>query len=139
MRPKRKHAPKGLHPLTPLELALVQVIWERGNATAAEVGQAIQKERPLADTTIHTVLAKLREKGYLQLIPTVERALRFAPCVPREQVARRSLRQVLNEFFEGSPHRLMAHLIQEEKVDESEMAEIQKMFRIVKRGGGRKK
>jgi predicted transcriptional regulator len=129
----------GLPPLTPLELTLMQAVWERGSATAAEVTQTLRKERPLADTTIHTVLAKLREKGYLELIPTVERSLRFGPRVPREQVARRSLRQLLDEFFGGSPRRLMAHLIQHEKVDETELAEIRKLFRAAEKKGEKRK
>jgi predicted transcriptional regulator len=135
MRRKRNVPPTDLPPLGPLELTLMQVIWERGSATAAEVGKALRKERPLADTTIHTVLANLREKGYLEPIPTVERALRFAPRVPREQVARRSLRQLLDEFFGGSPRRLMAHLIQQERVDETELAEIRKLFRSAGKKG----
>jgi len=139
MSREKQGTPDRLPKLTPLELTVMQVVWERGNATAAEVGHALHKTRPLADTTIHTVLAKLREKGYIEPIPTVERSFRFAPCVPREHVARRSLRQLLNEFFGGSPQRLMAHLIQEEKVDEMELAEIQKLFRTVKRRGGENK
>jgi predicted transcriptional regulator len=139
MNRERQASSDRLPQLTPLELTVMQVVWERGNATAAEVGRALHKARPLADTTIHTVLAKLREKGYIEPIPTVERAFRFAPCIRRDQVARRSLRQLLDEFFGGSPQRLMAHLVQKEKVDETEMAEIQKLFRAVKRRGGEKK
>ena len=124
--------------LTPLELTLMQVIWERGDATAAEIRQALEKERPLADTTIHTVLAKMRKKGYIKPIPTVERALRFAPLVAREQAARRSLRQLLDEFFDGSRRRLMASLIKEESMDEAELAEIRKMLRSAAKHGGKK-
>jgi len=131
--------PKGLPPLTPLELTMMQVVWERGSATAGEVGLALRKDRPLADTTVHTVLAKLREKGYLEPIPTVERALRFAPCVPRERVARRSLRQLLDDFFGGSPRRLMAHLIRQEKVDATELAEIRQLLRSARRKGETRK
>lgn len=124
--------------LTPLELTLMQVIWERGDATAAEIRQALHKERPLADTTIHTVLAKMREKGYIEPIPTVERALRFAPRVTRDQVAHRSLRQLLDAFFGGSPRRLMAHLMREETMDEAELAEVRKLLRSRSTRGGKK-
>jgi predicted transcriptional regulator len=75
------------------------------------------------------VLANLRKKGYLEPIPTVERVLRFAPCIPREQIATRSLRQIMRDFFGNSPSRLMAHLMNEEKVDEAELKEIRSMLR----------
>lgn len=115
--------------LSPLETELMQVIWEQGNATAAEVARALAEHRPLADTTVHTVLANLRKKGYLEPIPTVERSMRFAPCVRREAVATRTLRQLLHDFFGNSPQRLMAHLLHEEKVDQAELEEIRKMLR----------
>jgi predicted transcriptional regulator len=92
------------------------------------VGRALADRRPLADTTIHTVLANLRKKGYIEPIPTVERVLRYAPRVPREQVATRSLRQIMRDFFGDSPGRLMAHLMSEEKVDRAELTEIRKML-----------
>lgn len=124
---------------TPLELTLMQVFWKRGNATAAEIREALAKKHPLADTTIHTVLAKMREKGLVEPVPSLDRAVRFAPRVAREQVARRSLRQLLDEFFDGSPHRLMACLIKEEAVDEAEMAEIRGLLESAERRGGEKK
>jgi len=125
--------------LTPVELKLMQVFWERGDATAAEVREALQDEHPLAATTIHTVISKLREKGYLEPIPTVERSVRFAPCVKRGQVARRSLRELLDDFFGGSPKSLMAQLLKEESLDEAEMAEIRKMLWASKNRGGKTK
>ena len=107
----------------------MQVIWDHGTANAAEVGQALAETHPLAETTVHTVLANLRKKGYLEPVPTVERALRFAPAVPREQVAQSTLWRVIGEFFAGSPKRLMAHLVQDEQLDDTELAEIRNLLR----------
>jgi len=128
----------GLEELTPLEFTLMQVVWVRGSATAAEIAHALRKSRPLADTTIHTILAKLRKKGYIEPVPTIERAVRFAPRVPRENVAKRSLRRIIGDFFEGSTRRLMAHLIGEE-ADEHELDEIRKLLKYSKKKGGVKK
>ncbi len=139
MARKPKHPTADSPELTPLELTIMQILWERGNATAAEVGQALQEKRPLANTTIHTVLANLRKKGYVEPIPTVERALRFAPSVRREQVAGRWLTGLMSDFFGGSARRLMAHLIEEEKVDEAELAEIRRLLQSSSTKGGKKK
>ena len=107
----------------------MQALWELGDATAAEVRQALVVRPPLAGTTVHTVLANLRKKGCVEPIPTIERALRFRPRVSREQVARSSLSHLLGNFFGGSPRRLMAHLIREEALDEEELGEIRKLLR----------
>ena len=144
MARKRKSTQGELPELTPLENQLMRVIWEQGNATAAEIGETLKDDRPLAATTIHTVLSNLRKKGYIEPVPTVERSLRFAPRVAAEQVAGRSLRRLMGEFFGGSPQRLMAHLIQEEKPDAAELEKIRKILnqhgsRPSKEKGGRKK
>lgn len=136
MARKPKRTKDGSAELTPLELTIMQILWERGNATAAEVGDALKEQRPLADTTIHTVLANLRKKGYIEPIPTVERALRFAACVPREQVAGRWLSGLMRDFFGGSPRRLMAHLIQQNNVDETELDEIRRLLESGRGKGG---
>lgn len=130
-RQKKTQVKGGEPELTGLELEIMQVIWKRGNATAAEVGEDLA--RPLAGTTIHTVLANLRAKGFIEPIPTVERVLRFAPVVAREKVASRSLRQLMRDFFGGSPQLLLAHLLKEEKVGEAELAELKAMLRDSKK------
>ena len=137
--PRGRKKKKNTSPdLTPLELTFMRIIWENGNATAAEIREALNSEKPLADTTIHTVLANMRKKGVIEPIPTVERALRFAPLVSREKVAGRSLKQLLIDFFEGSPKRLMAHMLKEEKLDEREMKEIRRLIRKPDPKGGKK-
>jgi BlaI family penicillinase repressor len=133
---KRRQISSGRADLTPLEADLMQVLWERGDANAAEVGEALKEKRPLAPTTICTVLANLRKKGYLKLVPTVERSLRYAPSVPREQVGGRRLQNLLRDFFGGSPRRLMAHLINEGSMSEAELAGIRKLLESVDRKEG---
>jgi predicted transcriptional regulator len=135
-RPKTNKG--GLQELTPLELSLMKIVWDRGTATAAEISDILAPTNSLADTTIHTILANLRKKGYIEPVPTIERAFRFAPRVPRENVAKRSLRRIIGDFFEGSPRRLMAHLIGEE-ADERELEEIRKLLKHSKKKGGRNK
>jgi predicted transcriptional regulator len=136
MARKKKRGSRGRPELTPLETDLMQILWERGDANAAEVGEALKGKRPLAPTTVHTVLSNLKKKGYLRLVPTVERSLRYAPAVPREQVGARRLKDLLGEFFGGSPQRLMAHLIKEGNVDEVELAEIRAMLESAERKAG---
>lgn len=123
---KKKKSAKG--ELTPLETMFMKVIWKKGSVTAAEMKEELEKKRPLADTTVHTVLANMRKKGFIEPVPTVERALRFGPKVSRDNVAGRSLKKVLKDFFDGSPRRLMAHMIRNEDVDAGELEEIRKML-----------
>ena len=55
------------------------------------------------------------------------------------EVAQSTLWRVIGEFFSGSPKRLMAHLVQDEQIDETELAEIRKMLRSGEEGEEKKK
>ena len=54
------------HQLATLQLAIMQVLWERGEATVADVREALHKSRPLAHTTVGTMLAKMERNGQVR-------------------------------------------------------------------------
>lgn len=118
----------GNNELTPLETLFMKVMWKQGSVTAAEMEKALSNRRPLAYTTIHTVMSNMRKKGFIEPVPTIERAIRFSPSVSKEKVAGRSLKKILKDFFDGSPERLMAHVIKEEKMGVDELREIRTML-----------
>ena len=49
--------------LADLQLAIMQVLWERGEATVSEVREALAPDRELAHTTVGTMLARMEEAG----------------------------------------------------------------------------
>ena len=132
-RPVKNDRPE----LSRLELAVMDVVWELGHGSSAEIIAAFQKHRHLAPTTIRTVLANLRRKGYLVCVPTVERGFRLKATVSRAAVARRSMRKVLTTLFQGSLQQAIACLVSDETLSDDEMKEIRRI--IQSRAGGRKK
>src|SRR5262245_58228350 len=114
--------------LSRLELAVMDVVWELGDCSSAEPIDAFQKIRPLAPTTIRTVLANLRKKKYIQPVPTIERGFRWKATVNRSTVARRSLRDVLKNLFQGSPRQAIACLLGDEELSDDEMSEIRQLL-----------
>jgi len=124
--------------LTDLETEVMQVLWKLGTATAGEMRETLAATRPLALTTVLTVLGKLREKKVVRLVPTIGRAMKFRAVVPRAAVAGRSLRGLLERFFNGSPASLMAHLVKEGDLDDAEMKEIRRLLsNSTKEGDGK--
>jgi predicted transcriptional regulator len=124
MQKRAKRAKQNRPELSRLELTVMDVVWELGTAGSAEIIAAFQTRRPLAPTTIRTVLANLRRKGYLTRVPTVERGFRFKATVSRAAIARRSLREVLSTLFQGSLQQAIACLLSDEKLSDEEMKEI---------------
>jgi predicted transcriptional regulator len=127
----------GGHPeLSELETAVMNVLWDLGECGSREVIDEYNRRsgRALADTTIRTVLANLRKKGYVEPVPTIERGMRLKPAVGREGVARRNFRQLIAQFFGGSPGQALAYLIKNEPIGDEDIAEIERMLAGLKKG-----
>jgi BlaI family penicillinase repressor len=119
---------KQLPELSPLELEVMNVIWELGECTSADVISEFTKIRKLANTTIRTVLANIRKKGYLDVIPSVEPRIRFRPTVSKRSVTRRTVKQLLSNMFSDSPREAIAFLLEEENIGAEELDEIRKLL-----------
>jgi BlaI family transcriptional regulator, penicillinase repressor len=114
--------------LSRLELSVMATVWELGDCSSAEVIAEFTKRRRLAVTTIRTVLANLRKKGYVEPIPTIERGFRLRARVTRDAVAGRTLRGLVGSLFGGSPRQAIAHLLKDERLDEAELKEIRRLL-----------
>ena len=114
--------------LSPLELEVMKVIWELGECTSADVINQFTKKRKLANTTIRTVLANIRKKGYLEVVPSVEPRVRFRPRVSKRSVARRNVRRLLSNMFGDSPREAIEFLLEEEDIDRAELEEIRRLL-----------
>jgi len=112
--------------LSELERQVMSALWDRGRSTARDLREILEPEKPLALTTILTILARLRKKGYIIEVPRLGRSMVFAPLVPRKSVAQKCIRGLLKQFFSGSPSSLVAHLLESEKISDEELAEIRK-------------
>jgi len=134
---RRKIRTEDLKELSDLEVAVMDVVWELGEPSSAEVVERFTARRPLAATTIRTVLASIEKKGYLERVPTVERGLRYRPRVSREAVAGRSLRKLVRTLFGGSPRHAVAYLVKQGDLEEADLDEIGRMIENHKRQGGR--
>jgi BlaI family penicillinase repressor len=125
---KRGSGKGELPEMSRLELAIMDVVWRLGDCSSAEVIAEFTKRRRLAETTIRTVLANLRKKGYLEPIPTIERGFRLRARVTRDAVAGRTLRGLVANLFGGSPREAIAHLLQDERLDVAELKEIRRLL-----------
>jgi predicted transcriptional regulator len=114
--------------LSELEREVMTIIWQKGRASSREIKDALDASRPLALTTILTVLSRLRKKNYIAEVTRLGRAQVFKPLVPLEKVATKRIRGVLKHFFSGSPSSLVSHLLDHESMDDLELMEIRRLL-----------
>jgi BlaI family transcriptional regulator, penicillinase repressor len=114
------------HPtLTPQELAIMKVVWRLHEATVRDVHAALQASRPVAYTTVMTMMRILEDKGYLKK-SVGERAHVYRPARPRHQVVGAMVRDFVDRVFDGASDALLVQLAKDNRLTD-------KQRRIVKR------
>jgi predicted transcriptional regulator len=113
------------HTLGDLQHAIMKVLWERGEATSAEVHAALRDERGLAFTTIATMLRKMEDKGVVAHRPD-GRQFVYRPTVSEDQVRRSMVGELVARLFAGDAKALVAHLVSEHEIDAGELDELRR-------------
>jgi predicted transcriptional regulator len=98
----------GLH-LPPLELECLQALWALGQGTVQQLHARLLASRPLAYTTVMTVMDRLTRKGMVER-EKHGRAHLYHPRVAEEELRRDALNRILENFFAGSPEELLRYL-----------------------------
>ncbi len=93
----------------PLELLCLNALWTLEAGNVRDVQQIVARARPLAYTTIMTVLDRLVRKGKLSRCKT-GRAFIYRPEASREETRRAAIRELVDTLFDGSERELMAFL-----------------------------
>ena len=118
------------NPLTPLggtEMEVLREVWSLGRATARDVHDRVTGRRPLAYTTVMTVLKNLAEKGYLEY-ETEGTAYVYTAARAPEEVRASVLGGILDKVFGGSAASLVQALVQREALSDDERAEIRRLI-----------
>ena len=100
---------KNLHAvLSRRERQIMDILYQLGRATAAEVGKALPGEP--SDSTVRTQLRVLESKGHIRHEEDGPRYV-YLPVVPRRVVSKSALKHVVNTFFDGSIEKVVAALL----------------------------
>ncbi len=113
--------------LTDAELRLMEVVWEKGASTVAEVVQALPKKAPLAYSSVLTTLRILENKGYLSH-KQEGRAFIYRPVVPRDQARESAVSHLVRRFFHGSRERLILALLKDKGIDAPEIERLRSLI-----------
>jgi predicted transcriptional regulator len=116
--------------LTDQQLALLDILWSKGEASAARVHEAQLADLGLARKTVGTVLKRLEEYGILNH-REVGREYLFRPTVSREEVRLASIRALARNLFGGSVTGLVSRALSEAEVDTGDSARIRAMLESI--------
>lgn len=110
-----------------VQLLIMQVLWDKGRATAREITAAINASEPIAHSTVQTLLRGLEEKSSVSH-QVKGRTFVFCPLVKEDEFKQSVTRDLVERVFSGSPGTLVAHLLKHENVSRKEIDEIRKLI-----------
>ena len=114
--------------LTDAELEIMHVVWELDGGTVRQVYEILNQQRPLAYTTVMTMMNILEEKKHLTRRKE-GRAYRYQPVRPKSQVISGMVDDFVGRVFEGSAAPLVVSLVKDKKISKKDLDEIARMIR----------
>lgn len=121
-------AHSSLSALSRRERQIMEIVYARGRATAAEIHRELA-DRP-SYSTVRTLLRVLEEKGYLAHESDGPRYVYF-PCISAEKAKRSAIEQLLRTFFDNSALSAMAALLDMSSANLSD-AELKRLARLIR-------
>lgn len=112
--------------LTPAELKLMAVVWEKDGATVSDVVAALPARSRPAYNSVLTTMRILEQKGYVRHIKE-GRAHRYRPLISRDQARQQVVRHMVSSFFNDSPELLLLSILENENVSPQEMERLKRM------------
>ena len=114
--------------LTDAVLEIMHVVWEIDGGTVRQVHEILNQQRPLAYTTVMTMMNILEEKGHL-MRRKEGRAYHYQPVRPKSQVISGMVDDFVGRVFEGSAAPLVVSLVKDKKISKKDLDEIARMIR----------
>lgn len=118
--------------LTPVELELMEILWELEAGTVHEVIAKLPSDRKLAYTSVSTMLRILQQKKIVA-IKKISRQHVYYPLLSKETFANHSLKRIVKQVFAGNSAQLVSYLVDKNKLSIDEINELQQLLNAKKK------
>ena len=112
---------------TDAELAILNVLWERGPSTVRQIHEVLERDRPTGYTTVLKLLQIMTDKG-LVLRDESERTHVYRGRLSEQQTQRQLVRDLLERAFDGSAAKLVMQALATRRASREELAEIRRLL-----------
>ncbi|HUP90352.1 MAG TPA: BlaI/MecI/CopY family transcriptional regulator [Longimicrobiales bacterium] len=117
--------------LTPRELDIMSVLWELSEATVTEVRDRVDPD--LSYTSISSMIRTLELKGYVAHRRGEGKTHVYFPKIQPEKAGESVLGRVLEKVYGGSPIKLLAHLVEQQRLSEKELERMRELLKKPKK------
>ncbi len=109
------------------ELEILNVLWERGPSGLGDICKALRVNRPIATTTVATVLKVMLEKK-LVARKRGPRGYQWSANCDRRETAAGMIQKLVDRVFDGSARRLAVHLVEAGHLSEDEQNQLRELL-----------
>lgn len=113
--------------LSETQLEIMNLIWDLKSCSVGDVWKELNARRGVSRNTIHTLIIRLEEKGWLTHSEDSD-VFRYCATVSREETQQRSLQRMIETVFDGSAEGLVLTLLNGDTVSKSEAERIREMI-----------
>ena len=117
---------------TESELEILQILWEKENATVREVHEELSKTKDSGYTTTLKLLQIMFEKGLVTRDDSNKTHI-YQPAVTKQKTQKQFLDKMINTLFAGSSTQLVLQALGNQKASKDELEEIQKYLDNLKK------
>jgi BlaI family penicillinase repressor len=110
-----------------MQLRIMQVLWDRGRASARAITDVLNEAEPVAHSTVQTLLRQLEAKGAVGH-DAAERTFVFRPLWKEDQFKRTAARDLVERVFGGDVGGLVAHLLNHQRLSRAELDELRRLI-----------
>ncbi len=123
---------KELPLLSEAQLEIMNVVWDHEKCSVADVWRILKDRRGVTRNTVHTLIVRLEEKGWL--VHTEEgSAFLYSATVSRKEARQRCVQRIIETVFDGSPEGLVLTLLGGGVLSKNEAERIRDMIAQAKR------
>ena len=110
-----------------LQAEVMELVWQSGEATVADIVEQISQHRPVSYTTVLAAMQKLEKKGWLEH-RSAGRAYIYRPARTREKVRGNLLKDLLHSAFDGDPRLLLTSLLEDRAMTDAQLTELRNLI-----------
>ena len=122
--------------LTKAEEQIMQIIWQKEKCLVRDIMEVLG-DPEIPQTTVSSVVRILEKKGFVGH-KAYGKTYEYFPLVPKEDFTKSSIKNWINNYFDGSPKQLVSFLITENEIGLKDLDQLMKQLETVKKSNTRK-
>jgi predicted transcriptional regulator len=123
--------------LSNFELDVMQYFWQQEQCSAKHIHQIISQKKPVAYNTVKTIIDRLEEKGAIKRVGKDGRAILFQAAIVQSDLTPSAVPSFIQRFFGGSASGLITHLIDDNKLSDSDIEYLEQYLKDKKENKGK--